>query len=202
MRRASGIFRVVLTAVATAICASCESSEATQPTDPLTGLFALTVSADECAEIPEASRVRTYDAQVSLAGIDKYVVTLGGATFLADVAHPGNRLDVWCGAFIGRLDCNQFTASRRGDLIELQLVPNDERHNDEFAGGGGMILERLAPKTVLEIRGVGEGRFQGETLNGTIQGVLRYSPSWPDWHDAITCSTRVRLAFNPRSSSS
>jgi hypothetical protein len=178
----------------------CESSEIAEPTDLLVGLFTLSVSADGCETIPEAARARTYAAEIALAGEGAYVVTLSGATFVSDVVLPNNAIQVNCGAFGGRLDCNQFTASRGGDVIEVQLVPNDERHEFEFAGGGGMIVEQLAPRRVVEFRGLGEGRFESQTLNARIQGAVAYAPSWPGWSDAIRCSTTLRLTFTRRES--
>src|SRR5688572_29344755 len=101
--------------------------------DPLVGRYGLTLDlGSECAAIPDEARVRRYTATIAAKPEGGYVVTLSGSTFLSGLI---------CTFTVTGLDCNQFPASRNGDLVEFDLVNN----NDD--GHGGHIVEQLPSGT-------------------------------------------------------
>lgn len=133
-------------------------------------------------------------------GPDDYVVTLSGATFLAD-EHTGERTFILnCG---GPLGCNQFTASRESGQLRFRLASNDERVDDEFAGYGGMIVELIPPENNrLGIQGAGLSRLDATTIQASIVGRVWFChpPPYSDFYNecAICNSANVALTFTRR----
>ena len=151
----------------------------TTPTavDPAVGRYTLTVTVGStCAALPDSVRARTYTASIEARGADNYIVTLGGARFLADEQIGPRTFRIHCGAADG-LDCNQFTASREGNRLRFRLIPNYQRLDDEFTGLGGSIVELIPPDDgQLAIEGTGLGRLDGTSIQASIDGRVSYCP--------------------------
>jgi hypothetical protein len=112
----------LLLAFAVAACRDSSPTAAT-PADPLIGRYSLTVTTGPtCTALPEVARSRTYGASIDWSPAHTYVVTLSGATFLADEQIGERSWRIHCGKASG-LDCNQFTAGRDGDNLHFFLVP-------------------------------------------------------------------------------
>ena len=118
------------------------------PTDSIVGRYKLDLTVGPaCGSVPEAARNRTYTATVDSAGGTNYVVTLSDASFLSGPI---------CTAAPSRLDCNQFQASRAGDLLRFDLI------NENDDGHGGHIVEQVPPGTWIELIGSGTGRMPAQ----------------------------------------
>jgi hypothetical protein len=178
---------------------ACDSARETLPTsrsstDPIVGAYTVTLTAgSECAVIPEAVRNRTYSARID--GHERYVVTLGDATFLTEERAPDGVGP--CGAFAG-LRCNQFRALPHGDEIEFQIIPDYQRLDDEFAGWGGSIVEQTAPGAFLGISGTGRGRLDRGEIRVTLTGRVWYSAAGPVFRYVDCNTSELRLVFSRR----
>jgi hypothetical protein len=108
-----------------------------------------------CNIIPEAERTRSYTARITSPREANYVVTLTSGNFLSGLI---------CTAYAAGLGCDQFLASREGDVVRFDLANNnDDAH-------GGHIVERLSSGTWVEIIGNPAGQLKGSTIDagGTI----------------------------------
>jgi hypothetical protein len=194
MNRSATLFTLVLVLVT--FDSACEKAPPTSssPIDPIVGAYTLTLTAaSECATIPEAVRHRTYAARID--GNERYVVTLSGAVFLTEERSPDGIGP--CRAF-SELGCNQFRVSRHGEEIEVQMIPDYQRLDDEFGGWGGSIVEQTAPGAFLGVSGTGRGRLDGETMVVTLAGRLWYSPAEPVFRHVDCSTTDLHLAFTRR----
>ena len=165
------------------------------PVDPLVGLYTLTVTS-ACTTLPETLRSRTYMASIAPGAIDDYVVTLSGASFLADEQIGVRAFIFHCSSSYG-LDCNQFTATRDGNQLRFRLMPNWERFNNEFAGEGGSIVELIPPdNSRLGISGAGLGRLDGTTIRGSIDGRVWICPvRYTSFDDECASCSNASLAM-------
>jgi hypothetical protein len=128
--------------------------------DPIVGRYTAEVAAGaDCATVPEEARRRSYEASITAAGSDKYVVTLGGAAFLQG--------DI-CTMAPSGLGCHQFVASRAGDRLRFELL------NENDDGHGGHIVEQLPPGTWIELIGSGTGRMQDGRITATGDATIWY----------------------------
>jgi hypothetical protein len=193
MSRACVISRSYLLplAIAAAVSSACGSfPQPTRPTlstDPIVGLFTLTVRAEsECAVIPVAARNRTYTAAIRSTTDSNYIVTLSDAAFLRGGICPA--------AGSPGLGCEQFRASREGDLLRFRLV--EEFPDDEFAGVGGTIVEVIPPDNWLAVGGTGVGRVDGTAIEASLDGYLWYCTSVRA--DPLFCRASARCDSNLR----
>lgn len=161
-----------------AACGDSQPRTPAAPTrvDPALGRYALTVTVDStCNALPDIVRTRTYTSAIESRGPDDYIVTLSDAKFLADQQLGPATFQIHCGYGLG---CNQFTASREGNQLNFRLIPNYQRLNDEFAGGGGSIIELIPPADHhLGIEGTGLGRLDGTTIQAAIDGRVWFCPA-------------------------
>ena len=138
-------------------------SGANPTNDPLVGRYSLTLDlGSECGRILDAARVRTYSATIDADRDARYVVTLGNASFLSGLI---------CTFTVTGLGCNQFPATRNGDIIEFDLVNN----NDD--GHGGHIVEQLPSRTWIEVIGKATGELSADGIEATGSGSVWYCPS-------------------------
>jgi hypothetical protein len=157
--------------------------------DRLVGRYTLTLDlGSECGAIPDAARVRRYTATIDPDRQLGYVVTLSDASFLAGLI---------CTFTVTGLGCNQFPASRNGDLVEFDLVNN----NDD--GHGGHIVEQLSSGTWIEIIGKAAGQLSAQTIEATGSSSVWYCPSpsgypFPCFSHTGCRSTDTRLTFTRR----
>ena len=143
--------------------------------DPIAGQYTLTVTVGPgCDVLPEIVRNRTYAASIDPAGDTAYVVTLSEASFLSGGI---------CTAAPSRLDCNQFVASRAGDVLRFDLI----NQNDD--GHGGHIVEHIPPGTWWSLIGSATGRIQDGSITATGSG-----------GDVWYCPTVMAYPFPCRSS--
>jgi hypothetical protein len=171
------------------------------PVDPAVGRYALTVTLGACPALPDIVRARTYTATIESRGPDRYVVTLSDAAFLEDERIGPAAFRIHCGASTG-LGCHQFTASRDGDQLRFDLLPNCKRLNDEFAGNGGSIVELISPAdSRLGIEGSGPGRLDGTTIQASIDGKVWFCPATiSNFSEECTAceNTNVAMTFTRR----
>ena len=120
------------------------------PPDSLVGSYLLDLAlGPDCLSLPAAAKHRTYAARIDSRGGTNYVVTLSEATFL------GGSI---CTSAPSGFDCNQFPASRVGDLLRFDLI------NENDDGHGGHIVERLPAGTWMEVIGSAAGPVRGGTI--------------------------------------
>jgi hypothetical protein len=164
--------------------------EPNSPTDSLVGRYTLDLTVGpECGSVPEAARNRTYTATIVSAGGANYVVTLSEASFLSGLI---------CTA-PSRLGCNQFQASRAGDLLRFDLI------NENDDGHGGHIVEQVPPGTWIEVIGSGTGRMQEQDgmITTTGSATVWYCPTVSGYPfpcvSPVGCeSGALRLTFTRR----
>jgi hypothetical protein len=136
-----------------------EPSPPASSTDPIVGQYKLDLSlGTECDVLPEAARHRTYSARIDPAGNAGYVVTLTGGSFLSGPI---------CTAAPSRLGCDQFLASRTGDLLRFDLI------NENDDGHGGHIVEQI-PEIWMELIGSATGPVQDGTIVATGSASVWY----------------------------
>jgi hypothetical protein len=183
MRKSASV-RVAITFSVAFVTVACSGDRSPRtptsptPVDLFSGPYSLTVTAGaECTGLPEVLRTRSYLASIEPRGADSYVVTLSGASFLADEQIGERAFRLHCSSSYG-LDCNQFTASHDNDRLRLRLAPNSERFDDEFAGSGGSIVELIPPdNSRLGISGTGLGRLDATTIQASIDGQMWSCPA-------------------------
>jgi hypothetical protein len=192
---------VIVLGLAAAGCNE-KGSSPTTPTANVGGTYSLTIAAGAtCAKLPSAAQSRTYAATIEPRGTE-YVVTLTNATFLADERIGERSVNVHCAGLSG-LGCNQFSASREGDQLRFQLIPNYRRFDDEFQGFGGSIVELVPPDNhQLGIEGTGLGRLDGGTIHAAIEGRIWYCPrtfrSYSEECTACENATNIAMTFSRR----
>ena len=166
------------------------SPPAPQPSDdPLVGRYSLTLDlGSECDAIFGAARIRRYTATIEATRDAGYVVTLGDAVFLTGAI---------CTFTVTQLGCNQFPASRNGEMVEFDLVNN----NDD--GHGGHIVEQLPSGTWIEVIGKVAGQLSAQAIEATGSSSVWYCPSasgypFPCGTPAGCRSTDMSLTFSRR----
>jgi hypothetical protein len=159
------------------------------PPDPLVGRYVLELAlGPDCGSVPDAAKHRTYAARIDSRGGTSYVVTLSEATFLSGSI---------CTAAPSGFDCNQFPASRAGELLRFDLI----NENDE--GHGGHIVERVPAGTWIEVIGSAAGPVQGGTITATGSASAWYCPTPAGYpfpcQSFVSCkSDDFRLTFTRR----
>jgi hypothetical protein len=122
--------------------------------DPLVGSYSLDLTMDKlgpgCERVPDTVKRRTYDATIASSVASSYTVTLESGNFLSGLI---------CDFVPSHLGCNQFTASRSGDVLRFDLANN----NDD--GHGGHIVEMVPQAGWFELIGSTTGAMNN---NGTI----------------------------------
>jgi len=141
-----------------------------------------------CDVLPEIVRNRTYAASIGPAGDTAFVVTLSEASFL------GGSI---CTAAPSRLDCNQFAASRAGDVLRFDLI------NENDDGHGGHIVEQIPPGTWMELIGSATGRIQDGSISAAGSAIVWYCPTVMGYpfpcRSSVSCrSDDLRLTFTRR----
>jgi hypothetical protein len=160
----------------------------TGSTDPIAGRYTLAMTiGPSCDSLPEIGRNRTYAASINQAGPTSYVVTLSEATFLSGSI---------CTAAPSRLDCNQFAASRAGDVLRVDLI------NENDDGHGGHIVEQIPPGTWMEVIGSATGGVKDGTITAAGSADVWYCPTvmgYPFPCRSFVCrSADLRLTFTRR----
>ena len=151
--------------------------------DPLTGAYKLELTmdqiGDQCADVPQVVKHRTYNATIKATGNSNYVVSLSGGVFL------GGPICTFAPAHLG---CDQFPASRTGDALDFNLI------NENDDGHGGHIVERVPQAGWIEVFGSLKGAIDNGTISAKGSGGLWYCSSSAGY--PFPCAHYVGCAVN------
>jgi hypothetical protein len=153
----------------------------------LAGSYALTLEIGSgCAALPSAERTRRYTAAIDRSG-ERYVVTLGGATFLTGPICTGG------GSHYAGIGCQQFFASQDGDTARFFL----ENNNDD--AHGGHIVEQSPSGAWLEVIGEAGGRLDPSSIEASGVGTVWYCPTRSSYpfpcERYVFCTADMRLTL-------
>lgn len=159
--------------------------------NPASGLYDLTLTiGSECTGLPETERVRKYSARLDDDGPERYVVTLGGATFMQNSACIP-------------LGCNQFRGLESAGTMRFSLDNSDEWHGgyitEQTASGGWIVIygEASGSRTSASIEAIGAANMWHCPLaSGFPFPSLCGGPASPV--PSITCTADMRLAFTKK----
>lgn len=139
------------------------SQTGTPPVPPADPAAQYTLSVDlgslgpECARVPDSAKHRTYAAAIASQPDGSEVVSLSAAIFL---------IGSICTAASSGLSCNQFPVASVGDSVRFTLV------NDDDAGHGGHIVERIPGTGWIELTGDATSPTNADPIAATGQGNL------------------------------
>ena len=158
------------------------------PGAAIVGRYSLEIAGwgPSCDAVPEHARRRTYSAEIHDLG-DTVAVKLFDAQFLSGGSCRDPRLPQ-----AGTPSCNQFLASREGDMWSFHIGSENEFDGNE-------IWEGLPDGYLLQIIGDATGRAKQD---GEIQamgpGGFWYGDGRPASHFVGCRTDYFRLTFSPR----